>query len=135
MSASNPYRPPDAYVADVATPDAFAGAYVDSGHGVPAGHGWTWIANAYELFKKRIGGWILTSIVLFALIVGFMVVEVIAGFVSDSLAVLADAGHMLSDAASLGLALGAVWLASRPATLQRRFGYRRAEILEPVPLN
>jgi cobalt-zinc-cadmium efflux system protein len=63
------------------------------------------------------------------LVVAFMVVEIVAGIVSDSLAVLADAGHMLSDAASLGLALGAVWLASRPATLQRSFGYRRAEIL------
>ena len=63
------------------------------------------------------------------LIAAFMVVEVAVGIVSDSLAVLADAGHMLSDAASLGLALGAVWLASRPATSQRSFGYRRAEIL------
>jgi len=65
----------------------------------------------------------------FALIACFMVVEIVVGVRSDSLAVLADAGHMLSDAASLGLALGAVWLAARPATTQRSFGYRRAEIL------
>ena len=42
---------------------------------------------------------------------------------------LADAGHMLSDAGSLALALFAAWLAGRPATPQRSFGYRRAEIL------
>jgi len=60
---------------------------------------------------------------------GFMVFEIAAGLVADSLAVLADAGHMLSDALSLALALGAVWLAGRPATTERSFGYRRAEIL------
>jgi cobalt-zinc-cadmium efflux system protein len=60
---------------------------------------------------------------------GFMVVEVVGGFLTDSLALLADAGHMLSDAFSLGLALFAVWLAERPATPQRSFGYQRAEIL------
>jgi cobalt-zinc-cadmium efflux system protein len=63
------------------------------------------------------------------LIAGFLVVEVVVGLLADSLAVLADAGHMLSDAASLALALFAAWLASRPPTPQRSFGYRRAEIL------
>jgi cobalt-zinc-cadmium efflux system protein len=64
-----------------------------------------------------------------ALVAGFMVVELVAGVLSDSLAVLADAGHMLSDTASLALALFAAWLAGRPPTPQRSFGYRRAEIL------
>lgn len=64
-----------------------------------------------------------------ALISSFMVVEIVAGVLSDSLAVLADAGHMLSDSASLALALFAAWLAGRPSTPQRSFGYRRAEIL------
>jgi cobalt-zinc-cadmium efflux system protein len=67
--------------------------------------------------------------VAFVLIAGFMVAEVVVGIFSDSLAVLADAGHMLADAGSLALALAAVWLAARPATMQRSFGYRRAEIL------
>jgi cobalt-zinc-cadmium efflux system protein len=67
--------------------------------------------------------------VALALIATFMVVEIVAGLVSGSLALLADAGHMLSDAASLALALFAAWLAGRPATPQRSFGYRRAEIL------
>jgi cobalt-zinc-cadmium efflux system protein len=64
-----------------------------------------------------------------ALVAAFMVVEITVGLLADSLAVLADAGHMLSDSASLGLALFAAWLAGRPATPQRSFGYRRAEIL------
>jgi cobalt-zinc-cadmium efflux system protein len=64
-----------------------------------------------------------------ALVTAFLVVEVVAGVLADSLAVLADAGHMLSDAGSLGLALFAAWIAQRPATPGRSFGYRRAEIL------
>ena len=67
--------------------------------------------------------------VALALIVAFVVVEIVGGLVADSLALLADAGHMLSDALALGLALGASWLATRPATPGRSFGYRRAEIL------
>jgi len=63
------------------------------------------------------------------LVGAFLVVEVVAGVLADSLAVLADAGHMLSDAGSLGLALFAAWMAQRPATPERSFGYARAEIL------
>lgn len=59
----------------------------------------------------------------------FMVAEVIGGLLTGSLALLADAGHMLSDSASLGLALFAFWLSSRPPTPDRSFGYKRAEIL------
>ena len=64
-----------------------------------------------------------------ALIAAFMGVEVAAGLLANSLALLADAGHMLSDAGTLGLALFAAWIAQRPATPSRSFGYRRAEIL------
>ena len=59
----------------------------------------------------------------------FMGAEVIGGLITGSLALLADAAHMLSDALSLALALGAVWLASKPPTAERTFGYKRAEIL------
>ena len=59
----------------------------------------------------------------------FMVAEVVGGLASGSLALLADAGHMLSDAVSLGLALGALSLARRPPTAKLSFGFRRAEIL------
>ena len=59
----------------------------------------------------------------------FTVVEVVGGVLTGSLAVLADAVHMLSDNVSLALALFAAWLAGRPATLRRTYGYERAEVL------
>ena len=63
------------------------------------------------------------------LIIALMVGEVVAGLVGGSLALLADAGHMLTDAAALGAALVAARLASRPATGRWTFGLGRAEIL------
>jgi cobalt-zinc-cadmium efflux system protein len=59
----------------------------------------------------------------------FLVVEVVAGLVSGSLALLSDAGHMLTDAGALGLALWAQSLGTRPRSDRKTFGYRRAEIL------
>jgi cobalt-zinc-cadmium efflux system protein len=64
-----------------------------------------------------------------ALILAFMVVEVVAGLLADSLALLSDAAHMLTDAASLALALLAARLAARPPTGRFTFGLGRAEIL------
>jgi cobalt-zinc-cadmium efflux system protein len=66
---------------------------------------------------------------VFLLTTVFLALEVVGGLLTGSLALLADAGHMASDAVSLGLALFAVWLAERPATPKRSFGYKRAEIL------
>jgi cobalt-zinc-cadmium efflux system protein len=60
---------------------------------------------------------------------GYMVAEVIGGWWTGSLALLADAGHMASDVASLGLATFALWVAQRPADARRTFGHQRAEIL------
>jgi cobalt-zinc-cadmium efflux system protein len=67
--------------------------------------------------------------IVLALTIGFTVVEVVAGFFTGSLAVLADAGHMLSDTFAIGLALVALTLAARPSTPRRSFGFQRAEIL------
>lgn len=64
-----------------------------------------------------------------ALTLVFLVVEVVGALLSNSLALLADAGHMLSDVGALGLALFALWYAERPATPERSYGYARAEIL------
>jgi cobalt-zinc-cadmium efflux system protein len=58
-----------------------------------------------------------------------MIVEFVAGLWTGSLALLADAGHMLTDATALGLALIASWLAARPPTPAKTYGYYRAEIL------
>ncbi len=68
-------------------------------------------------------------VVALVLITGFMVAEVIGGIMSGSLALLADAGHMLTDAAAIALALLALWIASRPASIGRTFGYHRTEVL------
>lgn len=64
-----------------------------------------------------------------AIIASFMVLEVVVGLIANSLALLSDAAHMLTDAASLALALFASRLAARPAAGQFTFGYKRAEIL------
>jgi cobalt-zinc-cadmium efflux system protein len=63
------------------------------------------------------------------LIVGFMAAEVVAGIVAHSLALLSDAGHMLTDAAAIGLSLFAIHVARRPAEGSMTFGFRRVEIL------
>lgn len=62
-------------------------------------------------------------------IVSFMIVEVIGGVISGSLALLADASHMLTDAAALALAVSAQFFAARPADARLHFGYRRAQVL------
>jgi cobalt-zinc-cadmium efflux system protein len=68
------------------------------------------------------------SLVL-ALTIGFLLVEVAAGILTGSLALLADAGHMLTDVAGLVLALIATKVAERPPSPRRTFGYHRAEVL------
>lgn len=59
----------------------------------------------------------------------YLLVEVIGGLTANSLALLADAGHLLTDSAAIGLALLAMWIAGRPASIQRTFGFQRTEIL------
>ncbi len=59
----------------------------------------------------------------------YMIVEAVGGWLTNSLALIADAGHMLTDVAALGLTLAAIWFGSRPATARKTFGYYRLEIL------
>jgi cobalt-zinc-cadmium efflux system protein len=59
----------------------------------------------------------------------YMIAEAVGGWWTGSLALLADAGHMLTDVAALALALTAAWFSSRPATSNKTFGYHRLEIL------
>jgi cobalt-zinc-cadmium efflux system protein len=59
----------------------------------------------------------------------FMAVEVVGGVMANSLALLADAGHMLTDVAAVALALFVAWIARRPATPEKTYGYLRLEIL------
>lgn len=68
----------------------------------------------------------------FLIISSFMIVEAIGGYITNSLALLSDAGHMLSDSVSLGIALLAFILSEKAATYHRTFGYKRFEILAAI---
>ncbi len=67
--------------------------------------------------------------IVLGLTAAFMVVEAIGGWVSGSLALLADAGHMLTDVGALGLSVFSAWIARRPPDDLKTYGYRRWEIL------
>ncbi|CAM5593228.1 MULTISPECIES: cation diffusion facilitator family transporter [Streptomyces] len=67
--------------------------------------------------------------VALAITLGVMVVQIVGGVAADSLALVADAAHMATDAVGLGMALLAIHFANRPASTTRTFGYARAEIL------
>lgn len=68
-------------------------------------------------------------IITFALTSTYFFVEVVGGILTNSLALLADAAHMLTDVFGLGLALFATWMAQKPATPEKTYGYYRFEIL------
>jgi cobalt-zinc-cadmium efflux system protein len=88
------------------------------------------VAHAHEHPHERTRGESRRALTLvLALTATFTAAEVVGGLLTGSLALLADAGHMLSDNLSLGIALLAAWLAGRPATPEKSFGYKRAEIL------
>jgi cobalt-zinc-cadmium efflux system protein len=69
---------------------------------------------------------------VFAITLVVLVIELAGAIAANSLALLADAGHLFTDVAGIGLALLAIWFASRPATEGRTFGYLRLEILAAV---
>jgi cobalt-zinc-cadmium efflux system protein len=71
-------------------------------------------------------------LVVLSLTTAYLVAEVIGGLLTGSLALLADAGHMLADVFGLTMSLAAVRMAARPATPRRTFGFHRAEILAAV---
>lgn len=64
-----------------------------------------------------------------SLTVAYLLAEVVGGILTNSLALLSDAGHMLADVAALALTLLALWFAARPITLRKTYGYYRMEIL------
>lgn len=84
------------------------------------GHGHTHTAAGKN--KKRL-------IIVLTLTTVYLITEVVGGLLTHSLALLADAGHMLTDVAGLGLALMAIQFAERPATPERTYGFYRVEIL------
>lgn len=87
------------------------------------GHGDAVHQHYFENRSQKILAWAL------ALTLSFALVEVIFGFLSNSLALISDAGHMVTDSAALGLALLAQIIAKRPPTAKNSFGFGRAEAL------
>lgn len=81
--------------------------------------------HAHEANKKALK-------ISFVIITGYMIVEAIGGFLTNSLALLADAGHMLSDSVSLGIGLLAFTLGEKAANYSKTYGYKRIEILAAV---
>jgi cobalt-zinc-cadmium efflux system protein len=96
----------------------FMGAGHDHGHS----HGAPVTGTAAAAYRGRLR-------VALGITITVMVVEVVGGLLADSLALIADAAHMATDALGLGMALLAIHFANRPATGNRTFGYARAEIL------
>lgn len=73
-----------------------------------------------------------TLLISFIIITSYMIVEAVGGFLTNSLALLSDAGHMLSDAISLGIALLAFTIGEKGANYKKTYGYKRFEILAAV---
>ncbi|WP_109125711.1 cation diffusion facilitator family transporter [Dyella sp. C11] len=92
----------------------------DHDHGHAHGHDHSH-ANVSGKEKKLIFAFVLTTLM--------MVVEMVGGFWSGSLALVADGGHMLIDALALLLAIAGAWFARRPADARRTYGYGRLEVL------
>jgi len=91
------------------------------GPGGPAGGAWPDSAKEGASVRRLFISLGFTAVI--------MVAEAVGGWLSGSLALVSDAGHMLTDAAVLFLALAAAWLSGRPPDDKRTFGYRRAEVL------
>jgi cobalt-zinc-cadmium efflux system protein len=86
-------------------------------------------ADCVSLTSNRPAAPLPRLALVLALTVVFMIIEAIGGWLSGSLALLADAGHMLTDAGALGLSLLSAWIAGRPANDSKTYGYQRWEIL------
>jgi cobalt-zinc-cadmium efflux system protein len=95
------------------------GAGHNHGHGHSHGHSH---GSAGARNQRRIA-------VAVALTGTYMLAEFLGGLYANSLALLADAGHMLSDVGALALSLFAIWIAQKPATARQTYGYYRTEIL------
>ncbi|HET7677250.1 MAG TPA: cation diffusion facilitator family transporter [Candidatus Limnocylindrales bacterium] len=84
-----------------------------------------YVRSAAAVHRNRLIG-------VFALTLSIFVIEVVGALLSNSLALLADAGHVFTDVFGVGFALSAIWLAGRPATSDRSFGFLRLEIFAAV---
>lgn len=113
--------PRSGQVAETPSPHAQAGPD-PPGRGAPGPDHAHTVAEFRELGRRRL-------ILVLALTAAFTALEFAGGWIANSLALLADAGHMLSDVAALALSGLALWFARRPATPEKTYGYLRTEIL------
>jgi cobalt-zinc-cadmium efflux system protein len=91
-------------------------------HGHAHGHGHARHHVAESRRSRRLA-------IVLAMSATYMVAEAVGGWMTNSLALLSDAGHMLTDVAAIGLSLAALWFGSRPAPAEKTYGYYRVEIL------
>ena len=103
---------------------AHAHSHDHSAHDHSHGH-----AHSHDHAQGGISGREKKLIFAFVLTAVMMVVEAVGGFWSGSLALVADAGHMLIDSLALLLAVAGAWFARRPADARRTYGYGRLEVL------
>jgi len=115
-------------VATHSHPDHAGHEHHDHGHGHAHAHG---VAKGpargaeRSSDRKRLGQ-------ALCLTVAILVAEAVGGWVSNSLALISDAGHMLTDVSALALSLVALWIAEKPATLKKTYGFYRTEILSAL---
>src|SRR3954469_2283749 len=97
------------------------GSHLHDHHHSHSGH-----LHSHHTSKEKAPG-VIRGAILITLV--FLVVELIGGWLSNSLALISDAAHMLTDVGAMLLSLFALWVARRPTTPTMSFGYHRAEIL------
>ncbi len=96
--------------------------HADHSHGHDHDHDHSHVPEVTQTNERKI-------LISFFVIFGFMIIEAVGGWISGSLALLADAGHMLTDAVALGLAYAAFRFGRRAADRDRTFGYMRFEVI------
>jgi uncharacterized membrane protein len=92
MATSNPYAAPKAAVADSVT--ALPGNFVASGRAVPAGHGWTWIVEGWNLFKRQPAVWIGVVVVFFLLLLALGFIPLLGSLIASLLGPVFTAGFV-----------------------------------------
>jgi uncharacterized membrane protein len=95
MAGVNPYRPPTAHVEDVSPHAADGRSFLAAGRGVDAGQGWAWIAQAWALFKRQGGTWVLVLVVAGLVVIGVSLVPLLNWILPSVLIPGLSAGVML----------------------------------------
>ena len=101
----------------------------EAGHSAQGGHRSHSSDHAHDHSHDHVHASSRTLAIALTLTGVFMLVEFAGGLIAGSLALIADAGHMLTDTAALALAWAAIRIASRPADLRRTFGYQRLRVI------